>query len=1725
MRSLPSWSQHKINFKKRSSKVGRRNRRLDTKVSYDTLEPKQMLATIGWTSGDITDSGDVSTNGNLVFAINGSNESGVTTTVNGVSFVSSIRDNSASQTQSQSPGNESLTTTLGNDNGGSFTNGGSGGVIGTLIEGGWWGATSGDSATATLSGLTVGDNYEIQIFASDARGNRDNGYVTRLDNGTGGTGIDLQLNNQPVGGRPGDYGIGTFTADSSTQSFELTGFVDGSNSTGRIQINAIQLRKLDPVVLMPGAHPLINEFSASNSGLLDDDNGESSDWIEIFNAGEDAVNLAGFSLTDDPAIPSKYVFPSTTLVGGQYLIVFAGDDADPTMGTDLYTGFGLGVNGDYVGFYSPTGNLITEFGTGGANYPQQYDNVSYGFVADDSYSQPSYFATPTPGSANISPVDGVVDVLPTVSVDRGFYDQTFNVTVASQTPGATLAYTTDGSEPSFTNGTLVQPNSSTALASAVITVSDTTSLRTAALKSGFFTAGATTHTYVFPDDVIATELSSSNESNALLRASLLSIPTLSFNYENVIVDSDVPEQLASIEWLAPNGSEGFQIDAGIKGFGGYFTNFDKKSFRVNFRSQYGDSRLDFPLFEGFDNGIAPTESFDSLDFRSGSHDMVQRGFYMSNRFVDDTLLEAGHAVPHGRFVHIYTNGVYWGQYHMRERWDDDFLALYYGGNKDDYEAVNGNVNNGNTTPNGWSPGEVYDGDGTAWSNINALADTDGSGNPTGGYQELKDVVNLEQYLDYMLVYMAGRSENEYRAGGSEDGSVPYSFYLNDADGWFRGTNNQTGNAGPGNILGTLIAEGDPEFMTLYADRIHRMFGEDGVLSPDRAEARLQARLDEIDLSFHAEAARWGYRSHASWSGAAQTAINGMLQNAATSTIQNLRSAGLYPNVDAPSYLVNGITQNGGEITAGDALSFTADQPIYYTTDGTDPRIEGGGINPNATLFTSGITTTTPISLGSAWNYLDDGSNQGTAWRNPGFNDSAWASGPGELGYGDGDEATPVGFIDADPNQSGTQKNATTYFRRTFNLAAGSYLSATLELKRDDGAAVYLNGNLVGLSNLNAGAAFDDYATGLGDGFITLSIPTNLLQAGINTLAVEIHQASPTSSDISFNAELTVDILASSSSQPVTLNTSTNVRSRTFSGGQWSAVNDSLFVIPVSQSDLRISEIHYNPAVPTAAEVAAGFIDNDEFEFIELFNPSTTGTINLSGVQLSDGVTFNFGDTNLLPGQRAVVVEDIDAFMARYGDSATILGEWSGGLSNGGEEVTLLDSSLNEIMSVNYGDNDPWYALTDGDGFSLVLDDPVGTPTAELGKYYSWRASSEFGGTPGAASASPSGVVINEILAHTDAPSSDTIELYNPTAQAIDVGLWFLSDSIISPFKFQIPAGTVIPAGGYLVYDESDFNPTPATPGANDFALSSYGDDVVLSQVVVVDGSVVPFVEDSVRFGATFNGDTLGRLPNGTGRLAWLASSSFGSANSTDVEVGPLVISEVNYHPEDPNAAALAIDPLLTDNDLEYIEVANPTSSTVDLTNWRLRGDADYNFAAGTTLAAGEAIVVVSFDPSLAINTIKLAAFEAHYGIGASVTIVGGLSGGLSNSSGRVTLQQPDGPSALGVIPHVVVDELVYDDVSPWPATDGTGQTLERDDLSASGIFSSSWISAAPTPGVFENDFLIADVNLDGIVNFLDIAPFIALLTENAYQLEADVNEDGFVNFLDISFFIAELTAQ
>ena len=161
---------------------------------------------------------------------------------------------------------------------------------------------------------------------------------------------------------------------------------------------------------------------------------------------------------------------------------------------------------------------------------------------------------------------------------------------------------------------------------------------------------------------------------------------------------------------------------------------------------------------------------------------------------------------------------------------------------------------------------------------------------------------------------------------------------------------------------------------------------------------------------------------------------------------------------------------------------------------------------------------TLVAYGASWKYLDNGTNQGTAWRGTSFNDGSWASGNAQLGYGDGDEATVVSY-----GPDANNKYITTYFRKTISIADASILtSISGNVKRDDGIAIYVNGTEVYRNNLAAGAAYNTFATLAGDDGATpqaFSFSPSAFVTGNNVIAVEIHQNAVTSTDISFDLEL------------------------------------------------------------------------------------------------------------------------------------------------------------------------------------------------------------------------------------------------------------------------------------------------------------------------------------------------------------------------------------------------------------------------------------------------------------------------------------------------------------------------------------------------------------------------------------------------------------------------------
>ncbi len=500
--------------------------------------------------------------------------------------------------------------------------------------------------------------------------------------------------------------------------------------------------------------------------------------------------------------------------------------------------------------------------------------------------------------------------------------------------------------------------------------------------------------------------------------------------------------------------------------------------------------------------------------------------------------------------------------------------------------------------------------------------------------------------------------------------------------------------------------------------------------------------------------------------------------------------------------------------------------------------------------------------------------------------------------------------------------------------------------------------------------------------------------------------------------------------------------------------------PATAGNLVVSELHYNPALPTAVEDPGGLLSRKDFEFLELKNVGTA-TINLHNVSFTDGVNFTFtNNTSLASNAYILVVKNTSAFETRYGTGLPIAGEYIGALNNGGEKIELRDAAAVVIQRFEYKDN--WYDITDGDGFSLTVRDPAATNMDMWNKKSGWRPSATAGGSPGYDDSGQipalGSIVINEVLAHSHATAPDWIELHNTTTNDINVGGWFLSDDNrggTNSTKYEISLGTVLPANGYHVfYEDTSFGNTNGAGCHTPFSLSEGGDKVCLFSGN--SGTITGYVEEEA-FGASDSGIAFGRhFKDSTKSYNFVSmSQNTPGASNAYPKVGPIVISEIMYHPEN------RIGDSYNNDKYEYIKLYNITSSAIDLwihddllstnVSWKFTSGIDYTFPPGTTIPVGACIIIAK----------NLDAYAERYG--SSVGIFGPYKGDLSNSGDKIELSMP-GDMEKGSRYYIRIDRVNYSDgVHPsdkdmWPVfADGGGYPLTRIDNKLYGNDVANWM--------------------------------------------------------------------
>ena len=827
--------------------------------------------------------------------------------------------------------------------------------------------------------------------------------------------------------------------------------------------------------------------------------------------------------------------------------------------------------------------------------------------------------------------------------------------------------------------------------------------------------------------------------------------------------------------LNPNGSSEFQVNCGLRIRGGFSRSTDnpKHAFHLFFRGDYGTTKLNYPLF-----GREGASEFDQIDLRTAQNYSWSFGGDGNNTFLREestrrAQTDIGQLGSHVRYVHLYVNGQYWGLFNFDERTEASFASTYLPGKKDDFDVVKAEQDQGYITG-------VTDGNLNAWQDLWNKSRAHYSAPTAANYFRMQGLaadgvtptadpvlLDVNNLIDYLLItfwsgnldgttsaFLGNDRANNWFGARNRNGKLGFKFFAHDFEHTFFNTaedrtgpfsNPTAGNWNNFSYANPLFLHQDLtpnlEYKIRWADRVHRHMFNNGQLTPGGWVERFNKLAAVVDTAIAAESARWGDAKVASplnrthWMTARNQILNNYIPFRHANVIGQLRADGLYPAIDAPT-----LNQFGGYIANNSEVTMSGVSSIYYTLDGSDPRLLGGGLNPAAQLYVSAVNTEIMIPMGDVWRYLDDGSNQGTAWRTVGFNDGSWKSGPAELGYGDGDEATRVEDNATPGYVAGEIRFATTYFRKTFNVTNASGITGlSVSLEYDDAAAVYINGVEVqrvgGAPLLPANPAFDYFSGGaIEDTIVTFQVNPTVLVNGPNTIAVEIHQASNTSSDISFNLSLSANRTQASTPLRLTGSGEKRLRVRSLSGGVWSAMADALFLIdtvPANATNLVVSEIMYHPKAPSKAELAAGFSDAEAFEYLELTNAGAVA-LDLEGLYFGDGVDFDFKNSKisrvLQPGGRVLLVSNQAAFEFRYGTSRPIAGVYSGNLNNAGENLSLMTSAGAILRNFAFDDATPWPSGADGAGYSLVLRRLSADPSLAS----SWRESVTLGGSPGSA---------------------------------------------------------------------------------------------------------------------------------------------------------------------------------------------------------------------------------------------------------------------------------------------------------------------------------------------------------------------------------------------------------
>lgn len=1321
---------------------------------------------------------------------------------------------------------------------------------------------------------------------------------------------------------------------------------------------------------------------------------------------------------------------------------------------------------------SVTGNTYSSNTLDTVTYPQQVSDVSYGRDPATPGSW-RFFAEATPGAENTSATVNDVRVSGnplSASPAGGVYAEAQTVSLAS--PAGEIRYTLDGGDPTSTSP----------LYTAQIAVSTTTVLRARCFETGKPPGPILTQSYLIgepqsplpyislvadPKTLFGDTIGIYNNLHEPVVSSGTFSPT---GARDVYKGKDAP---GHIEFFAPAGAPGFKANCGIRIGGENNWVHPQKALNLAVRGKYGDDEIKYDLFP---EGRIPIHK--ALTLRDG-------GDRWNKEMLRDCMwpkLAHGHLkvdTADYRPSVVFINGRYYGLHDIRERWDDTWFSQKY-------HIPDGMVDHllyGHVTSSSVTLG-VEKGDSTDWLEfINFINTANLADAANWAYVESR--IDLESFMDFVISESYGNNDSwqhNREFWKEKKPGAKWRWCLTDMD--------RTLSTGfVSGVLAEMLAGEDvlkrlktnPGFKQRLAQRYAAHMA--GTFTAARVQAimnRLDVEIPAAEVARHE--ARW-------WTGSSST--SGMT---AASRAEGIAGTLAYATTRAGNVHAEIVAQLG----VANAVDFTLgiSDPSHGTL-----LVEGIPVPPSTFKLFPNIPVTLQALAAPGYTF--------TGWS------GATGADPITLTPVGGETITANFAASGETVIGGTLAADTTLDPASPLVAIADDLivppgvtltiPAGLTIRMPAKRNIRVQGALVvaGTASQPVTITRRDGEPWGGISFENPTAPSTLAHLVIRGASKGFDPTKYPSAISGLNAELTLDFIDIRESEgPV------------FCRGGAVTLRDSILQNPFTGDCINVKQglaitrrcTFLGNNQPDTDAIDYDGVPNGIIEDCRIyrFQGSNSDGIDVgeacSNVLIQGNLIYYNSDKGFSVGQASTVtlrknlvvgcvlgvgIKDTGSHAIidqnTFVDCNTGVAIYEKNFGDGGGSATITNTiisrsrdlpvtvdafssvaisySLSDTVALAGSNNllaDPLFADPVLLNFQLQPGSPAidsGDPAhpadpdltvVDRGAAYSYQASN-YPFTIGET------VVINEILANSG-NAADWIELHNRTRSPIDISGWFLSDDGTHLTKYRIPAGTILPAGGYVTfYEDLNFGATSIDPDkVTPFALSDAGETVYLSSAT---GGELTDYQSKEEFGASAEGETLGAYykPSTDSYNFVAMREPTPSAPNSGPRVGPVVISEIMYNPPGSSDAE------------EYIELRNISSQPVTLYDsaklkpWRMTDGIEFEFPTNPplTLAAGERIIL----------TRNLASFEATYGNDIPARRFQWTSEVLDNGGETVQIAKPGGVDALNSTQYIRVDRVNYDDDFPWPVTaDGSGPSLTKVADHEYGNDFANWTTATANPG-------------------------------------------------------------